>query len=107
MATLLHALTQSSAGRTKKDAMEQAGGASRKGLDMRRKGLPEGFTERLNEAMAKAGTNKKELALKTGYNRKSIYAWCSGDFAPNALAIARICKALHVSADYLILGGKN
>lgn len=105
---MLHALTQSSAGRTPKDAMGQAGGASRKGLDMaNRKGMPEGLTERINEVMKKAGVNKKTLAGMTGYDRKSVYAWCSGDNAPNALAIARICKALHVSADYLILGGKN
>ena len=54
--------------------------------------------------MAKKRNNKKELAKKIRRERKTVYAIFDGTSIPNALVLARLCKELNVSADYLLFG---
>lgn len=63
-----------------------------------------GFTERFNDAIKNKGISKKQLALEIGCERKTPIAWAAGDSLPNALYLARMCKTLGVSADWMLFG---
>lgn len=63
-----------------------------------------GFADRLNQAMYDKDMNATQLARLVGVDRKTVYMWQWGDTMPNALILARICKVLSVSADYLLFG---
>ena len=39
-----------------------------------------------------------------GVTRQAVSKWESGQAVPDALMMAQICRALHASADYLLLG---
>lgn len=58
-----------------------------------------GFWDRLDEAMAAKGMSKLKLARLIGYDRRTVYR---RDTTPSALAIAKICVQLNVSADWLL-----
>ena len=63
-----------------------------------------GFADRLNQAMYDKDMSGVQLAKLVGMERKSVYSWQWGYSMPNSLILARICKALDVSADYLLFG---
>lgn len=63
-----------------------------------------GFADRLNRAISDKGISKKKLGALIGCDRRTVYEWCWGDTMPNALLLARMCKVLNVSADYLLFG---
>lgn len=63
-----------------------------------------GFADRLNQAMYDGDMNASQLAKLVGMERKTVYTWQWGYSMPNSLILARICKALGVSADYLLFG---
>lgn len=63
-----------------------------------------GFADRLNQAMYDRDVNATQLAKLVGMERKTVYSWQWGDSMPNSLILARICKVLGVSADYLLFG---
>lgn len=63
-----------------------------------------GFADRLNESMLDKKINNTQLAEKIGMERKSVSMWVNGYSMPNALILARMCKVLKVSADYLLFG---
>lgn len=63
-----------------------------------------GFADRLNQAMYDRDMNASQLAKLVGMERKTVYSWQWGDSMPNSLILARICKVLGVSADYLLFG---
>lgn len=63
-----------------------------------------GFADRLNQAMNNRGLNAVQLGELIDMERKTIYTWQWGYTMPNALILARICKVLDVSADYLLFG---
>ena len=65
---------------------------------------PEGFPERLKEAWLASGMTQKEVSERLGYERKSINQWMYGDHVPNILALARLCRLFHISADYRLFG---
>ena len=65
---------------------------------------PEGFPQRLKEAWFASGMTQKEVSERTGFDRKSINQWMNGDHVPNILALARLCRLFHVSADHLLFG---
>ena len=48
-----------------------------------------------------------EIGRRIGFERKSVSAWINGDYAPNVLALARLCKLFRVSADYLLFGEED
>lgn len=73
-------------------------------MTMNRYYAPEGFPERLREVWLASGMTQNEVSKRIGYERKSISKWMSGDYAPNTLALARLCRLFHVSADYLLFG---
>lgn len=75
---------------------------ARKYLHKRRP--PEGFGERLREAVYKSGYNTNELERLSGVNHSNISQYMSEDMAPSAWTLASLCKVLKVSADYLLFG---
>ena len=66
-----------------------------------------GFADRLNEAISDIGMPQKQLAEKIGMERKTASMWVNGYSMPNSLILARICKVLSVSADYLLFGERG
>lgn len=66
-----------------------------------------GFADRLNQAISDMGISKKKLGELIGCDRRNVYEWCWGDTMPNALLLARMCKVLNVSADYLLFGERG
>lgn len=58
-----------------------------------------GFWDRLEEAMKAKGMSKLKLARLIGYDRRTVYR---RETTPSALAIAKICVQLNVSADWLL-----
>lgn len=65
---------------------------------------PVGFSKRLKEVWLASGMTQGEVSRRIGYERKSISAWMNGDHVPSILALARLCKLFHVSADHLLFG---
>lgn len=66
-----------------------------------------GFADRLNQAISEKGISKKKIGELIGCDRRSVYEWCWGDTMPNSLSLARMCKVLNVSADYLLFGERG
>lgn len=64
----------------------------------------EGCAERLQEAWLDSGKSKSQLAREIGVDRKTLYAYLNGDLVPNAATFGRICKSLHISADWALFG---
>ena len=58
--------------------------------------------EKLKFALEMRGMTQKELANKAGLTEVSICRYVNGDRAPNAKTIIKICKALNISADWLL-----
>ena len=72
---------------------------------MVRAALPEGIIKRLKDAYFQSGLTYVDLAKKVGCNRKTIMYLIAGDKkAMNLTYFARLCKELHVSADYILYG---
>lgn len=68
---------------------------------------PEGFAQRLYEVWLVSGMTQMEVSRRIRWDRKSVSAWLMGDIAPNILALARLCRLFHVSADYLLFGEED
>lgn len=66
-----------------------------------------GFADRLNEAISDIGMSQKQLAEMIGMERKTVSMWVNGYLMPNSLILARMCKVLNVSADYLLFGKRG
>lgn len=66
-----------------------------------------GFADRLVKAMYDNKVNNKQLAERIGMERKAVSMWVNCYSIPNSLILARICKVLNVSADYLLFGEKR
>lgn len=66
-----------------------------------------GFADRLAKTMHDKEINNTQLAYKIGMERKSVSYWVNGYSMPNSLILARICKVLDVSADYLLFGERT
>ena len=65
---------------------------------------PEGFTKRLHESVLKSGLEITLISKVTGIPRTSVYEYVINGVVPNVTALAKLCKILHVSADYLLFG---
>ena len=60
--------------------------------------------ERIALARKKAGLSQEQLGDRLGVSRQAVSKWESGQTVPDAITIGRLCLALHVSADYVLLG---
>ena len=60
------------------------------------------FPERLTETMKQTGIAPTELARKIGCSRWAVFQWKKGTNFPTAFYLAKLCRALNVSADYLL-----
>ncbi len=62
------------------------------------------FHERIAAARRAAGLTQEQLGERVGVTRQAVSKWEAGTAMPDALTAARLCDALDVSADYLLLG---
>lgn len=60
------------------------------------------FAERLAEELKSRGISKNKAAKMIGVSHPSICDWTNNKIQPNAESIYMTCKALDVSADYLL-----
>lgn len=60
------------------------------------------FGQRLKKVLAERGMMQKELAEKIGVNEMAISRYVHGGRIVSASILIDICKALNVSADYLL-----
>lgn len=60
------------------------------------------FTTRLKQSINERGLTQRMLATKIGTTEQSVSRWASGNRTPNVDALYKMCKALDVSADYLL-----
>lgn len=65
-------------------------------------GYADGFGNRLRYALDSRGMKHKHLARITGLTAPTISAYVTGQRTPRADHIVVICKALHISADWLL-----
>jgi len=65
-----------------------------------------GIVERLAEAIDRAGGCQVVAeALSTTY--QAVHYWRTGKSIPGGLTLAHLCRALKVSADWILLGVKR
>lgn len=62
-----------------------------------------GWNQRLAAVRRAAGLTQEQLGELVGVTRQAVSKWESGQAVPDAMIIAAICRALHVSADYILL----
>ena len=62
------------------------------------------FHERLAFLRKAAGLTQEQLGARVGVTRQAVSKWESGQVSPDAATVARLCGALNVSADFLVLG---
>ena len=60
------------------------------------------FTTRLKKSITERGLTQRMLATLIGTTEQSLSRWANGNRTPNADMLYRMCKALDVSADYLL-----
>lgn len=65
---------------------------------------PPEFAERLGNEIYKSGKTLEVLAGESGVARRTLRDYSNGATMPNSLTLMRLCKALNVSADYLLFG---
>lgn len=62
------------------------------------------LTNRLNQACEQSGLTNSQIGQRTGLTRGQVYSYRNGITTPNAFYLAKICLALGVSADWILLG---
>ena len=60
--------------------------------------------ERIAAVRKAKGLTQEQLGALLDVSRQAVSKWESGQTVPDALTIARLCEALQVSADYVLLG---
>ena len=60
--------------------------------------------ERIAFVRKAAGLSQEQLGELLGVTRQAVSKWESGQTTPDAVTVARLCEALHVSADFVLLG---
>lgn len=60
------------------------------------------FKTRLKQSITERGLTQRMLATLIGTTEQSVSRWANGNKTPNADMLYRMCKALDVSADYLL-----
>lgn len=56
----------------------------------------------MRKAMSVRGVERSDLARMTGFTHGAVTAWFTGERNPTVDKLREICKALDVSADYLL-----
>lgn len=64
--------------------------------------MKEGFSDRLKESIQDRGLTQRMLATRIGTTEVSISRYLKGKRIPSADVLYKLCKALDVSADYLL-----
>lgn len=62
------------------------------------------FNERIAAARRAAGLTQEQLGELVGVTRQAVSKWEAAQAVPDALTAGKLCDALNVSADYLLLG---
>lgn len=62
------------------------------------------LNDRIAFARKAAGLTQEQLGELAGVSRQAVSKWESGQTVPDALTVASLCEALHVSADFILLG---
>ena len=62
------------------------------------------LNERIATVRKAAGPTQEQLGELVGVTRQAVSKWESGQTVPDAITVGRLCLALHVSADYVLLG---
>lgn len=62
------------------------------------------WNERLALVRKAAGLTQEQLGDLVGVTRQAVSKWESAQTVPDMLTITRVCQALHVSTDYVLLG---
>ena len=60
------------------------------------------FTTRLKKSINERGLSQRMLATLIGTTEQSVSRWVRGNRTPDVDALYKMCKALDVSADYLL-----
>lgn len=60
--------------------------------------------ERIVFVRKAAGLSQEQLGELLGVTRQAVSKWESGQTTPDAVTVAKLCAALHVSADFVLLG---
>ena len=60
------------------------------------------FTTRLKKSINERGLTQRMLATLIGTTEQSVSRWVRGNRTPDVDALYKMCKALDVSADYLL-----
>lgn len=60
--------------------------------------------DRIAAVRKAAGLTQEQLGELVGVTRQAVSKWESGQTVPDAITVGRLCLALHVSADYVLLG---
>lgn len=62
------------------------------------------LNERIAAVRKAAGLTQEQLGELVGVTRQAVSKWESGQTVPDTITMGRLCLALHVSADYVLLG---
>ena len=62
------------------------------------------LNERIAAVRKAAGLTQEQLGELVNVSRQAVSKWESGQAVPDVLTVAELCRKLHVSADYLLLG---
>lgn len=62
------------------------------------------WNDRIAAVRKAAGLTQEQLGELVGVTRQAVSKWEAAQAVPDALTVARLCEALHVSADYILLG---
>jgi transcriptional regulator with XRE-family HTH domain len=60
------------------------------------------MSERLRAALRLRGVDRWQLAKATGCSERAVEAWFTGYRNPTCGSLCELCRALDVSADYLL-----
>lgn len=60
--------------------------------------------DRIAAVRKAAGLTQEQMGELVGVTRQAVSKWESGQTVPDAITIGRLCLALHVSANYVLLG---
>lgn len=62
------------------------------------------LNERIAAVRKADGLTQEQLGELVGVTRQAVSKWESGQTVPDTITMGRLCLALHVSADYVLLG---
>lgn len=68
---------------------------------------PDGFTDRLRQAMHSRAITGEEMALELNVSPSTIYGYLIHKSCMNIVRLCEICDILDISADWLLYGKGN